>query len=105
MVPLFVHRIDCARVGGIDGSNGRQRTTGCRGVEHIFFRGELDTKSNENLDGGSDASDRQRHFLRAPRFPFFPRSGGGGGVRQRRHAAAIHDGSVCTDQIQFPAAY
>lgn len=37
-----------------------------------FFQGELDTKSNESLDGGSDASDRQRHFLRAPRFPFFP---------------------------------
>lgn len=37
-----------------------------------FFQDELDTKSNESLDGGSDASDRQRHFLRAPRFPFFP---------------------------------
>lgn len=56
------------------GSNDRQRRT-VRRLQRgrtYFFRGEPGKKSNESLDGGSVASDRQRHFLRVPRFPFFP---------------------------------
>lgn len=56
------------------GSNDRQRRT-VRWLQRgrtYFFRDEPGKKSNESLDGGSVASDRQRHFLRVPRFPFFP---------------------------------
>lgn len=56
------------------GSNDRQRRI-VRRLQRgrtYFFRGEPGKKSNESLDGGSVASDRQRHFLRVPRFPFFP---------------------------------
>lgn len=56
------------------GSNDRQQRT-VRRLQRgrtYFFRGEPGKKSNESLDGGSVASDRQRHFLRVPRFPFFP---------------------------------
>lgn len=65
-------------------------------VEHIF-RGELEIEWI-SMEAWSRSTDSAISFALV--FRFFP-----GAVGQRRHAAAIHDGSVCTDQIQFPAAY